>query len=138
MAFPTITSHTVPVAEVDPADDRITRYVVHRYVYDPTRRERRHVLVAAYDNSREFGAKIDALATDLRQRRQTGDDDVDPREHVSGTVLEPGYHRKQRNGRIIKRAIAHAVAMDIETWRRLTDDLPPGMAVMRFESNPDA
>jgi hypothetical protein len=92
--------------------------------------------VAAYDNSREFEARIDVLAAELGLRRQSGDD-VDPREHVSGTILEPGYHRKQRIGRIIKRAIAHGAVVDSDTWHRLAHDLPPGMAVMRFESKPD-
>jgi hypothetical protein len=124
------------VAEVDPADDGIKRYVVRRYVYDPARRERRHVFVTAFDNSREFEAQIDVLNGDLRRRRQSGDD-VDPQEYFSGTILEPGYCRKQRNGRIIKRAIARGGAIDTEAWHRLANDLPPGMAVMRFESNRD-
>ena len=105
MALSAINSHTGPVAEVDPDDDRITRYVVHRYVYDPARQERRHVFVTAFDNSREFEAQIDVLTADLRRRRQSGDD-VDPREHVRGTILEPGYHRKQRNGRPVRPGFA--------------------------------
>ncbi len=93
------------------------------------------MIVAAFDNSLEFEAAIDAAAVDLRRRRESGEA-VDTREDVSGIVLEPGYRRKQQGGRIIKRAIERGATLDAETWDRLANDLPPGMAVMRFESAP--
>jgi len=93
---------------------------VRRYAYDPARRERRHIVAAAFDNSLEFEAAIDAVAANLRRRRESGED-VDPREHVSGTVLEPGYHRKQQGGRIIKHAIERGASLDAETWDRLAN-----------------
>ena len=137
MALRMFSSKTVLMAQVDPNDDEIERFVVRRYAYDPARRERRHIVAAAFDNSLEFEAAIDAVAADLRRRRESGED-VDPREHVSGTVLEPGYHRKQQGGRIIKHAIERGASLEAETWDRLANDLPPGMAVMRSESDPDA
>lgn len=87
-------AQTVPVAQVDPSDDEIERFVVQVYAYDPARNERPHVVTAAFDNSREYEAAIEAGATDLRRRRESGED-IDPREHISGTVREAGYHRKQ-------------------------------------------
>jgi hypothetical protein len=42
------------VAEVDPDDDSIRRFIVRHYRYDPDRHERRHVVVAAFDSEREF------------------------------------------------------------------------------------
>jgi len=137
MALRILSSQTVLMAQVDPYDDEIERFVVHRYAYDPARRERRNMIVAAFDNSLEFEAAIHAAAANLRRRRESGED-VDSQEHVSGIVLKPGYHRKQQGGRIIKRAIERGATLDAETWDRLGNDLPPGMAVVRFESDPHA
>lgn len=128
---------TVLMAHVDPNDDAVTRFVVRRYAYDPSRRERRHITVAAFDNPLEYQAAIDAAAAVLQRRRDSGEH-VDAREHVSGVVLEPEHHRKQQGGRTIKRAIDHGVTLDGEIWDRLANDLPPGMVVIRSESAPDA
>jgi hypothetical protein len=95
------------------------------------------MIVAVFDNSLEFEAAIDAAAADLRRRRDLGED-VDPREHISGVVWEPGYHRKQQGRRISKHAIERGITLDRSTWDRPADDLPPGMAVIRFDSDPDA
>ena len=38
------------MSEVDSEDDTIWRWVIHHYRFDPTRSERRNVVVAAYDN----------------------------------------------------------------------------------------
>lgn len=129
-------TQTVAVAQVDPRDDKIERFVVHRYAYDPARHERRHMVTAAFDNSAEFEAAIEAETTELRRRRQSGED-VDPQEQISGTVWEPGYHRQHRAGRLAEHAIEHGASPDEKTWNRLTNDLPSNMAVMRFESEPD-
>jgi hypothetical protein len=44
------------MARVDPDDDSRRRYIVKHYRYDPERRERRHVVVAAFDSRREYKA----------------------------------------------------------------------------------
>ncbi|MEO8850264.1 MAG: hypothetical protein ABI360_00900 [Allobranchiibius sp.] len=125
------------MAQVDPGDDEIERFVVHRYAYDPARHERRHMIMAAFDNSGEFDAAIGAETTELRRRRGAGEG-VDPKAHISGTVWEPGYHRKQKAGRLIGHAIEHGARLDEKTWIRLTDGLPSNMAVMSFEPEADA
>ncbi len=125
------------MAEVDLNDDEIKRFVVRRYAYDPARRERRHATVAVYDNEQEYQDAIDAVSAELTRRREAGEH-VDPQEHVTGVVLDPGYHRKQQGGRIIKHAVERGATLDGETWERLTSDLPPGMAVFRYESEPEA
>jgi hypothetical protein len=38
------------MATVDADDDAIWRYIVRRYAHDPQRHERRHQIVAAFDN----------------------------------------------------------------------------------------
>ncbi len=130
-----LSSQTVLMAQVDPDDDEIERFVVRRYAYDPARRERRNMIVAAFDNSLEFEAAIHAAAANLRRRRESGED-VDSRERVSGVVLRPGDHRKQQGGRNIKRAIKRGATLDAATWDRLGNDLPPGMGVVQLRVRP--
>jgi hypothetical protein len=103
--------HHERMAEVDPDDDDILRYVVRHYRYDPQRHERRHVVVAAFDNDAEFRSRIEALGTDLRRREENGE--ADPREWISGVVLEPGYRRNQREDRWAgKRRLSRAAGFD--------------------------
>jgi hypothetical protein len=120
------------VARVDPEDDSVRRYVVHHYRYDPERHERRNVVVAAFDSSREFDACFRATSDELESRRAAGED-VDPREHVSGTTYEPGARRRAANGRLVVRALRHGVALG--PW---IDELemPSNMALLRVESGP--
>ena len=116
------------MAEVDADDDTIRRFVVMHYRYDPDRHERRNVIVAAFDDETEFNARIDAMATDLRTRRSTGDLQ-DPSERISGVVLEPGHRALQRNAHLLRRAIEHGVVP--QDVRDLA--LPPNVALLRFE-----
>jgi hypothetical protein len=48
------------VARVDPADDGIKRFIVRHSCYDPQRRERRHVVVAEFDNEPESDVCMDS------------------------------------------------------------------------------
>jgi hypothetical protein len=116
------------VVMVDPDNDEIERFVVRRYAYDADRHERRHRVVAAFDNEREFEALLDALAKDLRMRREAGQA-VDPREHVSGVVLEPGHQRRQRDGRLLARAIRRGVPISDQFLAGL--DLPANVGILR-------
>jgi hypothetical protein len=119
------------MARVDPGDDSIERFIVRHYRYDPQRRERRHVVVAAFDNEREFSGCIEDVQAEIRRRREAGEP-VDPHEHASGTVHEPGYLRRAANGHLITRAIRHGVA------GRWIDglELPSNMSVARAERPP--
>jgi len=114
------------VAAVDPDDDSAWRYVIRHYRYDPDRHERRHVVVAAFDSQSEFRAFLDAAAATLRARREAGED-VDPREHITGLVYEPGYHRLQRNARLLRRASDHRAVPS--NWPE--PDLPPNVSITR-------
>jgi hypothetical protein len=120
------------MATVDLDNDAITRFVVRHYAYDPARRERRHQVVAVFDQAREFELLIEELGAGLRRRREDGED-VDPREYYGGVVLEPGHLRRAANGHLVKRALAHGVwPVDVE---RL--DLPTGMAVLGARASQD-
>jgi hypothetical protein len=120
------------VARVDQGDDSIKRFIVYHYRYDPQRRERRHVVVDAFDNEREFRACIEGVRAEIKRRRDSGEA-VDPREHASGTVHEPGYLRRAANGRLVMRAIRHgAVGSWIEEL-----ELPSYVSFVRAERRPD-
>ena len=110
---------------VDPDDDTIARWVVAHYRYDPQRRERRHLVVAAFDNPDEFHADIQTRAERLRARRESGED-VDRLERITGRTYAAGYRRQQRDAHLLKRSIEHGVAPVIEDL-----DLPPNVSAMR-------
>jgi len=119
------------MATVDPDDDDAYRWVVRLYAYDPQRHERRHQVVAAVDNKSEFRRIFEALAADLRRRRDAGEP-VDPAEYYSGLLLEPGYRRRARDGRLLTQAIRRRLSISDAFIAGL--DLPCNMsvAVARF------
>ena len=99
------------MAAVDPDDDEIRRYVVHWYAYEPQRHERRHQVIAAVDNKREYRALLKDAETQLRRRRAAGEQ-IDACEHISGVIMEPGYRRLQQNARLLRRAVQHGADID--------------------------
>lgn len=119
------------MARVDPEDDRIERFIVRHYRHDPQRRERRHVVVAAFDNEQEFCACMDNVQDEIKARRDRGEP-VDPGEHASGVVHEPGYLRRAANRHLVSRAISHGVA---GSWIEELE-LPSNMSVARAEGPP--
>jgi hypothetical protein len=110
---------------VDPDDDTVARWVVAHYRYDADRRERRHVVVAAFDNPDEFHADIDTRAEQLRARRESGEG-VDRLERITGRTYAAGYRRQQRDAHLLKRAIEHGVAPVLDDL-----DLPPNVLAAR-------
>ena len=113
------------VAVVDPDDDTVARYVVAHYRYDPDRRERRHVVVAAFDNPDEFHTDIHVRAEQLRALRESGED-VDRLEHITGRTYAAGYRRQQRDAHLLKRAIEHGIAPVLDDLA-----LPPNVSAAR-------
>jgi hypothetical protein len=119
------------VARVDPANDDIERFIVRHYRYDPGRRERRHVVVATFDNEPEFLSCIEDVRAEIERRQEAGEP-VDPGEHASGIVHEPGYLRRAANGHLVMRAIRHGAA---GRWIEELE-LPANMSVERAERPP--
>jgi hypothetical protein len=118
----------VSVGRVEPDDDTIRRFIVHHYRFDPARRERRNVVVAAFDNEPEFLACVECLRAEIARRRER-DEGVDPREHASGVVHEPGYLRRAATGHLLRRAIKRGVAgIQFEE-----SELPFNMSVFRAD-----
>jgi hypothetical protein len=119
------------MATVHPHDDSIRRWIVWHYRYDPQWRERRNVVVAAFDNADDFHADIEKRSSELRKRKESGAD-VDSAERISGSVYEPGYLQLQRNAHLLRRAIAHGVALaGIEDM-----ELPHNVTSVRAERLP--
>jgi hypothetical protein len=116
------------MARVDPGDDSIQRFIVRHYRYDLQRRERRHVVVAAFDNEPEFRACMDSVRDEIKARRERGEP-VDPGEHASGVVHEPGYLRRAANGHLVIRAMRHGAT---GSWIGQLE-LPSNMSVVRAE-----
>lgn len=116
------------MSKVDPQDDSIMRWVVHHYRYDPHRRERRHVLVSAFDNEQEFDDCLRELSSEVENRRRA--ERGDQRERVTGTVWEPGHLARAATGHLVRRAIEHGVDPSSLLESR---ELPDNMAILRFD-----
>jgi hypothetical protein len=116
------------MAQVDPEDDSIQRFIVRHYRYDPDRHERRHVVVAAFDNAQESRACMQDISAEIRRRRETGDD-AGRSEHASGLIYEPGHLRRAANGHLVWRAHRHGVSTP--ALRAL--ELPSNMSSMTAE-----
>ena len=120
------------VGRVEPEDDSIRRFIVHHYGYDPVRRERRHVVVAAFDNEPEFLVCVERVRAEIALRRER-EEHVDPREHASGVVHGPGYLRRAANAHLLRRAFKHGVAgLQFEE-----PELPFNMSVLRADRAPN-
>lgn len=118
--------HASDMGAVEYEDDDRKRFVVRRYVFDPARNERRHVVVAVVDSKREFNKLIRSLSDELDLRRASGEA-VDPREHITGHVMEPGHLARAANGHLARRAIEHGVFPEqLESM-----ELPGNIAVFR-------
>ncbi|WP_148076995.1 hypothetical protein [Nocardioides aurantiacus] len=118
------------MAEVDPDDDQRTRYVVWHYRYDPLRRQRRNVIVAAYDDRDEFEDRVQELSRSLRDRKAAGE--AEPGENIGGDVRTPGHAERAQNTRLLQRAIGHGVWTP--HWDR--DSPPDGVHIVSVGVDP--
>lgn len=98
------------------------------YRFDPDRRERRHVVVAAFDNHEEFISLVETIQADIDRRTEAGEF-VDENEHASGSIREAGHRRAAAYGRFVERSLRRGVTPG--TWLN-TDELPSNMWVMQF------
>lgn len=123
--------HASLVRTLDFDDDARRRFIVRRYAYDPVRRERRPIVVAVVDSNSEFKKLIWRLTAELQARRAAGAD-VDPREHISGHIMQPGHLARAANGHLVRRAVEHGVFPQ----RLQAVELPSNMGVFRFVQPP--
>ena len=77
------------MVKVDPTDDTIDRWIVQWYRFDPERHERRHTIVATFDNAAEMEAEVWRLTRQIRDRKRARmSEDV---EWISGVRHHVGY-----------------------------------------------
>jgi hypothetical protein len=112
------------VGSVDHEDDSIRRWVIYHYRFDPERNERRNVVVAAFDNQREFLKEFGNYSAMIQREISSGAGSS--RETISGVELEPGHLRAAALGHNVRRAIEHGV--DPSRLLR-TGPLPRNMAI---------
>lgn len=77
---------------IDPYDDSIDRWIVWHYRYDPERRERRNIVIAAFDNRRTFMKFIERSNVQLEAAKSEGR--ADKKERITGTKLKAGYREE--------------------------------------------
>ncbi|HEY3737291.1 MAG TPA: hypothetical protein VGL26_07580 [Jatrophihabitans sp.] len=125
--------------QVDPDDDDIARFVVWHRRYDPERRERRNVVIAAFDNHVEQHRFIEIYSAELGIRKAAGE--AEAGEWVGGVALDPCHRRRQRHARRLRKAIKRSaktgVGITEEEWADLIADLPSNVSVLRVERTED-
>lgn len=90
------------------------------------------MVVAAFDSEPEFLACVERVRAEIGQRRER-EERVDPREHASGVVHEPGYLRRAANGHLLRRASKHGVfGLHFDE-----PELPFNMSVFRADRAPN-
>jgi hypothetical protein len=85
------------------------------------------VVVAAFGNEPEFRARMASVHAEIGHRQER-DEPVDPCEHVSGVVHEPGYLRRAGNGHLATRAIRHGAAWSWIEELELSSNMGVGRA----------
>jgi hypothetical protein len=90
------------MAAVSPEDDSRRRFVLHHYRFDPERRERRNIVVGAWDGEDEF-RREERLLRELVARR-TSAVGGDPLESLSARVMRPGDLTDGRRVRVLERS----------------------------------
>lgn len=112
------------MAQVDLDDDTLWRWVIQHYRFDPTRNERRNVVVSVFDNAAEFETELHRYAVRVHAEITAGT--RSGRENVSGLALHLGYQAEQARAHAARRAISHGADP-----RRLLSNrsLPPNIAV---------
>lgn len=90
------------MAEVDPFNDEIVRYVIRRHKYDPETNHFRWFYEIAFDNKREFERKFDELGDELDARKLSTQAHF--KEEISGQKLEVAYFQNSQ----VRREARHA------------------------------
>ncbi len=79
---------------IDPNDDSKDRWIIWHYKYDPERRERRNIAIAAFDNRRAFMKFFKRASADLEVAKSEGR--AEGKERISGVMWKAG-HRAEIN-----------------------------------------
>jgi hypothetical protein len=85
------------VAEVDPFDDSIIRYVIRRHAYDPETKHFKWNYEKAFNKRREYEKSLRAAFDELGARQIRGEAHF--KEQLIGEVLEIGNFRNAKTRR---------------------------------------
>ena len=90
------------MAEVDPLDDSIVRYVIRRHSYDPATRHFKWFDERAFDNKKEFEASLQEAGFELERRQVKGQ--AHHKEQIMGQVLAINYLVESKSRRKMRKA----------------------------------
>jgi hypothetical protein len=105
------------MASIDANDDTKRRWIVHHFRYVPERRQHRTVVVAGFNNRREWRRFIDQARSQLQERKDAGT--ADSREQISGSERQAGYDRVWRDVREHR-----PISTTLTRWGNLVPGLP--------------
>lgn len=106
------------MAEVDPTDDAIERFVVRHYRSGPARKGRERVDLVAFDNVAEYESRLNVEHLHLERRRAEGL--VARWERIEGVQLQPGDRQRATDKRRFMKDVAHGVP-------KTAEQVPPGV-----------
>ena len=89
------------MSEVDPEDDTVHRYLVWHFKYDQNRRQRRMVVLGAFNTFPEAERLFLSKSNELVLLVASGQ--ADPRERMSLDNRYPGHHARAVEGRLAMR-----------------------------------
>jgi hypothetical protein len=96
---------------IEISDDSKSRWVVFHYRYVEQRKQRRQVVIACFDNRREWRRFIREDSKRLQAAKEGGT--ADPKERISGNFRPAGYDRAYREVRRLSRNSARSTPMEI-------------------------
>ncbi|CAN2171721.1 hypothetical protein MCEMKE14_00073 [Candidatus Nanopelagicaceae bacterium] len=82
------------MAQIDPFDDSVLRYVIRRHQYDTETKHFRWIYEVAFDNKREYEKKFEKAFNELEARRLKGDAHF--KEQLAGEELKIGYFKNSK------------------------------------------
>jgi hypothetical protein len=85
------------VAQIDPFDDSVLRYVIRRHQYDPETKHFRWFYESAFDNKREYKRKLLKAFEELEVRQVKGEAHL--KEQLAGEVMQIGNFRNSKSNR---------------------------------------
>lgn len=85
------------MAQIDPFDDSVLRYVIRRHQYDPETKHFRWFYESAFDNKREYKRKLLKAFEELEARQVKGE--AHHKEQLTGVVLQIGNFRNSKSNR---------------------------------------
>ncbi len=85
------------MAQIDPYEDSVLRYVISRHQFDPETKHFRWFYESAFDNKQEYKRKLQEAFDELGARQEKGEAHL--KEQLAGGVLQIGHFRNSNSRR---------------------------------------